>query len=90
MYRSLAIGLHLVLLGFAWIAAPHSCEWGLAAYTGAGVSAVLVGIAGNFVLQANEPFVQRAVRSGLTTFTLITVWLTGFFAADFRLLCRLF
>lgn len=80
----------MALFAFAFVAAPHSCEWGNAAYLWSGV-AVLVALCA-------LPFVFRAgaspwTRSGLALCVVIlgiAVWLFGLFAANFHLICKLF
>lgn len=87
---ALALPLSLALLLFAFIAAPHSCVWGLSAYFIAGITVVFILAAGGFLLSPGKPIGTRIVHVCLVTLTGIAIWLTGFFAADFQLLCRLF
>jgi hypothetical protein len=88
--RALAICLPLSLLAFAFVAAPHSCEWGLSAYAAAGAVAMLIGTAGGFLLQRDRAPAKRLMQAALVVSACLAAWLAGFVAADFRLLCRLF
>jgi hypothetical protein len=88
-YRT-AIVYWALLLMLAFIAAPHSCEWGLATYTWAGVLG-LVGLPAAAVMFPEEE------RAGRRTFRLVVlvvgtlaVWVAGLFAANVRIMCRLF
>ena len=91
--RTLLIALGGLLAGmflFGFIAAPHSCEWGLNAWFAAGV---LVGII-CFALPLRFAG-ARLVRSPLGSALLLggacfLVWCLGLFTAGFQLLCRLF
>lgn len=83
-------GLLCGMLIFGFIAAPHSCAWGLNAWF---ITGVLVGLTCVIV-----PFLvpgARLVRSRLGSALLLgvicfAVWLLGLFIAGFQLLCRLF
>ena len=83
-------GLLMAMLVFGFIAAPHSCAWGLNAWFIAGV---LVGIA-CVVTPFRSPG-ARLVRSPLGSAVILggacfLVWCLGIVIADFQLLCRLF
>ena len=83
-------GLLVAMLVFGFIAAPHSCEWGLNAWLVAGL---LVGI--TCVVTPFRSPGARLVRSPLGSAALLgsacfLVWCVGIFIADFQLLCRLF
>ncbi|HWA40269.1 MAG TPA: hypothetical protein VG712_01575, partial [Gemmatimonadales bacterium] len=88
-YRG-AIVYWALLLGSAFIAAPHSCEWGLATYTWMGVLG-LVGLPAMTLLFPNE---ERPGRRGLRILVLVlgtlAVWVAGLFIANVRIVCRLF
>lgn len=73
------------LFVFAFVAAPHSCAWGLDAYAGAGL-AVVVALA----LLAFIGHGRSARRAALHVALGIGIWLLGFWLADVRLMCRLF
>ena len=86
----LLAGLLGAMLLFGFIAAPHSCQWGLDAWLLAGV---LVGLT-CLVLPLRLPG-ARPIRSPLGSAILLVlvcfvVWLIGLFTAGFQLLCRLF
>ena len=80
----------LALFAFAFVAAPHSCEWGLSAYFWSGVACIV----GLFVL----PFALRgepsAPRRAGVAFALAAMgcatWIAGLFLANVRIMCRLF
>jgi len=80
----------LGLFGFAFIAAPHSCEWGLKAYVWAGLATLLALVLLPWLFDAAATPGRRALF-GLGLFAVgLLVWAGGLFAANFRLLCRLF
>lgn len=88
------VGVAAVLLiglfAFPFLTASMPCAWRLSAYTYAGL-AVLVAVA----LMLFVPTAGRHKASRFTTaFFLVSlclvVWLTGFIAADVRIVCRLF
>jgi hypothetical protein len=83
-------GLLVAMLVFGFIAAPHSCAWGLNAWFIAGV---LVGI--TCVVTPFRSPGARVVRSPLGSAVILggacfLVWCLGIAIADFQLLCRLF
>ena len=81
--------LCLALFGFAFVAAPHSCEWGLSAYFWAGVVVVVALLALPWVLHVAQPLWQRLLVSlGLGSVGAL-VWLGGLFAANVRIICRM-
>lgn len=89
MHRAV-FGLCAALFVFAFVAAPHSCEWGLGAYFWTGVVLLLVGAVLPFV-PAFRPAVRSPVLQALLYFALVfAVWVAGLFAANVRILCRLF
>jgi hypothetical protein len=78
------------LLVLAFVAAPHSCSWGLATYFWAGVALIIGQAAAVFVLLRDRTTARRVVLAGLAALLGVVVWLAGLFAANFQLLCRLF
>lgn len=78
------------LLVLAFVAAPHSCAWGLATYFWAGVVLILGQAVATFVLLRDRTTARRVVLAGLAALVGAGVWLAGLFAANFQLLCRLF
>ena len=80
----------IALFAFAFLAAPHSCQWGHEAYLWAG--------AGTLLMLGGMPFVAGVSsslrrRSGLALGLLVlgsAVWLAGFVVANFRIVCKLF
>ena len=89
-FLRVAVPVWILLFGFAFVAAPKSCEWGLSAYTWAGVIATL-GLGALPVFVPKEMVTSRRVliAVGLLLGT-VAVWLGGLFAANVRLMCRLF
>lgn len=81
-----AAAVWVALLGFAFFAAPHSCAWGLEAYTWTGIALLLVALLAP--LWTDAPRRGRHAL-GLAAVTL-AVWCGGVVLADFQLLCRLF
>jgi hypothetical protein len=83
-------GLLAAMLVFGFIAAPHSCAWGLNAWFIAGVVVGIICIVAPFRFPG-----ARLVSSPLSSAMLLAVacflvWCLGIFVADFQLLCRLF
>lgn len=78
------------LFAFAFVAAPKSCEWGLAAYFWTGVAAVVALLAAPFVLQSERPARVRVFLALGYGVLGSAVWFAGLFAANVRIMCRLF
>ncbi|HTK56091.1 MAG TPA: hypothetical protein VL295_04660 [Gemmatimonadales bacterium] len=80
----------LLLFVFAFVAAPASCEWGLSAYTWSGI-ACLVGLgAMPFVVRTELTDWRRILTAAGIVVATALVWLGGLFAANVRIMCRLF
>ena len=78
------------LFVFAFVAAPQSCEWGLTAYFWSGVGTVVTLLAVPLILRTDSPVPRRvAVSLGFAAISL-GVWVAGLFAANVRIMCRLF
>lgn len=87
---AVAGGVCVALFAFAFVAAPHSCEWGLTAYFWSGVAAVLILFATPFMLRSDRTVPVR-IGLGLGFAALaFAVWVGGFAAANVRIMCRLF
>ncbi len=88
---SLALGaaLCVALFAFAFVAAPHSCEWGLTAYFNAGVVAVVALMVVPLAFSRRLPPLQRTLLSLGFGVAGVAVWLGGLFAANLRIICRL-
>jgi hypothetical protein len=78
------------LLVLAFVAAPKSCEWGLAAYWWSGVACVLVLFALPFALRAAPSMRGRIGLALAFAVAGCGAWVAGLFAANVRILCRLF
>lgn len=79
-------GVWAILLGFAFYAAPRSCEWGLEAYTWLGIGLIPLALLLPFWTEAPT---RGRNALGLAAMTLL-IWCLGIVVADFQLLCRLF
>ena len=80
----------VAMFAFAFVAAPKSCEGGLTAYFWSGVAAIVALIALPVVLR-NDRAVPGRVLIGLGFGVLgAAVWIAGLFAANVRIMCRLF
>jgi hypothetical protein len=80
----------LALFAFAFVVAPRSCEGGLSAYVLTGVAAVGALLAVPFVSQPDLPWGSRLPRGLMLALLGSAVWTAGLFAADVRIVCRLF
>ncbi len=85
----LGVALCVALFAFAFVAAPHSCEWGLTAYFSSGVVAVVALMVIPFVFGRGLAPVPRAFFSLGFGVAGVAVWLGGLFAANLRIICRL-
>src|SRR5262245_57866408 len=75
-------GIGAALFAFAFVAAPKSCEWGLAAYFWLGVAALVALFALPMVLQTDRTALQRAAFGvGFAAFG-AAVWIAGLFIAN--------
>lgn len=88
---ALAVGavIGVVLLVFAFVVAPHSCEWGLEAYFVAGVASLAALLVVPFIVRAGASVGGRAGLALALVAAGGGVWLLGLFAADVRIVCRL-
>ena len=75
---------------FAFIAAPKSCEWGLNAYALAGVICIVLLLVLPFALRAAESGGARVGLGVALAAAGAIVWIVGLFAANVRIMCRLF
>jgi hypothetical protein len=92
--RTLAVAGGAALSGalfvFAFVAAPHSCQWGNDAYFWSGVACLVMLFAMPFAFRAAESIVGRAgLALGFVVFG-CGVWFAGLAAANFRIICKLF
>ncbi len=78
------------LLALAFVAAPHSCAWGLATYFWTGVVLIVGNAVATFALLCDRTTARRVLMAGLAALVVGGVWFAGLFAANFQLLCRLF
>ena len=80
----------VVLFAFSFVAAPKSCEWGLTAYFWSGVIALVVLFAIPIALRTDRTTLQRAAFGLAFAAFGAAVWIAGLFAANVRIMCRLF
>lgn len=86
----IALPAWALLFAFAFVAAPKSCEWGLSAYTWTGLLGA-AGLGALPLLLRSELTTGRRVLVGLGLVAgTVVVWLGGLFAANVRIMCRLF
>ena len=85
-----AAGVCAALFAFAFVAAPKSCEWGLAAYFWSGVAAVLALFALPALLRKDASVGKRIALGCAFAAAGLASWIAGLFAANVRILCRLF
>lgn len=78
------------LFGFAFLAAPASCEWGLEAYTVAGLASIVALFGTPLLLRARSSSAASALIGLGFAASGIAVWLAGLFMANVRIICRLF
>ena len=83
-------GLLVALYLFGFIAAPHSCEWGLGAWFWTGVVVELTCVIVPFRSPGARPVSSALGSAVLLGAACFLVWLLGLFTAGFQLLCRLF
>jgi hypothetical protein len=80
----------LALFAFAFVAAPHSCDWGLTAYFYAGVALIVAMPAVTYtLLSPNVSYGRTGLALALAAIVCAT-WIAGLFVANVRILCRLF
>jgi hypothetical protein len=78
------------LFAFAFVAAPSSCAWGLEAYVDLGAACLVALFATPFALRAGASFGSRTGMALALVAAGCAVWLAGLFAANVRIICRLF
>lgn len=77
------------LFGFAFVAAPHSCEWGIGAYAWAGAATVVALMALPFIAGRASSLTMGVCLSLGLGIAGCVVWLAGLFAANVRIICSL-
>lgn len=78
------------MLALAFVAAPHSCAWGLDVYVGSGVACVALMFVVPLALCTDRDPFKRLILGAAFSAACVAIWIVGFFAADMRLVCRLF
>jgi hypothetical protein len=84
----LLIGLYALQLVLAFFCGPYSCKWGNSVYFYSGVANLLVAFILPFLLD-DGPWSQCLVRGLLFLLGSAMVWVCGFMAFDFKIICRL-
>ncbi len=87
---AIAGGICAALFAFAFVAAPHSCEWGLTAYFFSGVAALLALFAAPFALRTDRTILVRLGFAFGFAVLGAAIWFAGLVAANVRIMCRLF
>ncbi len=88
---SVTLVVCVAMLVVAFVAAPHSCEWGLDTYAIAGVVGLAVLLTMPFALRiGGNSLLVRAGWAAVFAAAGACVWFAGLFAASFRIMCRLF
>ena len=85
-----AAALALGVFALAFVTAPRSCEGGLELYFWAGVVALIALAAAPFVGRLGATMAGRVAWSVVFLAFGVAVWLAGLFAANVRIMCRLF
>jgi hypothetical protein len=80
----------VTLFVLAFVAAPHSCEWGLSAWFWSGVGSFAAVIAAPFVLHRELPPRRRAGVAAALAGLVLVAWIAGGALANVRIMCRLF
>ena len=88
--RLIAPGACIGLFAFAFVASPHACEWGLAAYFWAG-AALFVALSVAIPMASTQRSMPQRLMIGVGAGAVVLlVWVAGLFAANVQILCRLF
>ena len=85
-----AAGIAAVVFALAFVAAPYSCERGLEVYFWGGIAALIALLVLPFATRIGSSFLI-CLAWGLG-FVLLggASWVAGLFAANVRIICRLF
>ncbi|MEP7372207.1 MAG: hypothetical protein ABI675_02390 [Chitinophagaceae bacterium] len=85
----LLIGLFVAQLILAFFCGPYSCEWGNTVYFYAGVVSLLMAAMLPF-LRKDWLISKRLLYGFLFLLCSVIVWVLGFMAGGFKIICRLF
>ena len=80
----------VVLFALAFVAAPYSCEGGLTAYFWSGVACMVAMFTLPFWLDRAASIERRIVWAFSLAGVVLLTWIGGLFAANVRIMCRLF
>ena len=87
---SLAVLIGLVIVGLAFVVAPHACEGGLDVYFWCGVAALVALLALPFATHMSGSLLASLGWAVGFLVLGLAVWLGGLVAANVRIICRLF
>ena len=87
---SSAAFIYAAVLAIGFVAAPHSCEWGLTAYVWTGLLAIPAAFAVPFVMQRGATVPKRLLWGFAYVILSVAVWFAGLAVANVRVVCRLF
>ncbi len=79
-----------VVFAVAFVAAPRSCEGGLSLYVWSGGAALVALAALPFLMSLGASPLYRLAWSAGFVVSGACVWVAGLFAANVRIICRLF
>ena len=84
------VAVNVAVVAIAFVAAPRSCEGGLTLYFWSGMASLIVLGALPFLTSLGHSVAMR-LAWGLGFVVLgVAVWFAGLFAANVRIMCRLF
>jgi hypothetical protein len=86
----IAAGIGIAVFATAFAVAPRSCEGGLELYFWIGAGALVALVALPFVVLAGSSVPARSAWGLSFAAFGVAAWLAGAFAANVRILCRLF
>ena len=84
----LLIGLYALQLVLAFFCGPYSCKWGNSVYFYSGVASLVVAFVLPLLLEGGS-WPHRLVFATLFLVGSALVWIAGFIAFDFKIICRL-
>ena len=85
-----AAAIGLVLFELAFIVAPWACEGRLDFYFWSGVVVLVGSVALSFAARIGRSLLARVIRSAAFLVLAVGIWLAGLFAANVRIIRRLF
>jgi len=83
-------GICAAIFAFAFVAAPNSCEWGLAAYFWSGLAAETALFVLPLLARKDVSIGRRLALGFAFAAAGLAAWIAGLLAANVRIICRLF